>query len=166
MEREKQTKLKDVENAAEFAAAPESIPKISEKSGRTSRMSIASLIRKYIRPAAYFGFTALLSSVEFSFGTYPFGFALLCAAEGRDYLIAAMLGTALGSLFADGGGYVTLAALVIVLARILIGLLDSRRRSPKTVGQASSEDVSFPPKETTEKEHRNLRQRVLTFGNP
>lgn len=152
MEREKQTKLKDVENAAEFAAAPESIPKISEKSGRTSRMSIASLIRKYIRPAAYFGFTALLSSVEFSFGTYPFGFALLCAAEGRDYLIAAMLGTALGSLFADGGGYVTLAALVIVLARILIGLLDSRRRrSPKTVGQASSEDVSFPPKETPKK---------------
>lgn len=152
MEREKQTKLKETENAAELAAMPENIPRTpqAQRKGRTSRTSIVSLIKKYARPAAYFGFTAILSSVEFSFGTYPFGFALICAAEGRAYLIAAMLGTALGSLFADGGGYITLAALVIVLARILLGLLERRqRRFSKAADQSYAEDISFPPREAS-----------------
>lgn len=142
MDREKQAKRKDSENAAEIAAPPTSAAAPSDS---RQRPKISAIIRRYIRPAAYFAFTALLSSVEFSFGTYPFGFALLCAAEGRDFAFAAMLGVALGSVFADGGGYVTLTAVVIVLARILLGLSGRRRRRfAAERPEVPDGDVTFP----------------------
>lgn len=112
----------------------------------TGEGTLRSFAAKYAPPGAYFALTAVLSAAPFTYGTYPFGLALFCAASGSKYAFAALLGVAAGSVFADGGVYVNLAALVIALARIAIGALDKsprreadgdKKRSPLFSGQSA-----------------------------
>ena len=110
-----------------------------------------SFARTYAPAAAYFAFTAILSATPFTYDTYPFGTALFCAACGTRYAVAALLGLTVGSVFAEGGAYVTLVALVIAAARVAIGAQNKRRviRFASLSAKAPSGDVVF----TGEAEH-------------
>lgn len=94
-------------------------------------------MRKYAPAMGYFLFCAVLSGVEFSLETYPFGFALLCAAEGPAFVAAALAGVIFGSLFANGGVYITGCALVIALARCALSAIEARSPSLRTTAQSA-----------------------------
>ena len=118
------------------SASPEARARLTAKSAKKAA-------KKYAPAALYGAFCAAISSVGFVFGTYPFGFAMLCAAEGREYVAAALAGIFFGSLLIDGGGFVTLAALVVASARFLLGLVDRRRSLRSGASPRSSEDEVF-----------------------
>ena len=69
-----------------------------------------------------------MSSVTFALGTYPFGFALLCAARGGEFVAAAFAGIVVGSVFVDGGAFVTLAAIIVASSRLLVCALERRQK--------------------------------------
>ena len=111
-----------------------------------SRAKIAeatSAARRFLPAAAYGAFCAALSATPFVFGTYPFGFALLAAAEGREYVAAALAGIVVGSVFVDGGGFVTLAAFVVAAARLFIDGIDRRREMKFSGGIDRRREMKF-----------------------
>lgn len=96
------------------------------------------MIRKYAPAAGYFLFCAVFSGVRFALETYPFGFALLCAAEGPAFVIAALAGLAVGTLFVNGGVYIAGCALVIVLARCALSAVEARSPSLRTTVKSAA----------------------------
>lgn len=95
-------------------------------------------LRKYAPAMGYFLFCAVMSGVEFSLETYPFGFALLCAAEGPAFVAASLIGVIFGSLFANGGVYITGCSLIIALARCALSAIEARSPSLRTTAQSAA----------------------------
>ena len=106
---------------------------------------VLAAAKEYVPAAAYFALTAVLSATPFTYGTYPFGLALFCAASGTRCAAASLLGVVAGSVFAEGGAYVTLVAIVIAFARFAIGSFGKRRviRFASLDGEASGGDRVF-----------------------
>ena len=98
----------------------------SSRAGKASRLPDLRELIRYAPAAAYFAAAAVMSSVGFTFGTYPFGFALLCAARGTEFVIAALGGMILGSIFANGGAFITICALVVTVSRCAVSVAELR----------------------------------------
>lgn len=140
----KEQKRRDETSARDAESEPADLKK-KERERTSIPKILKDIAKKNFGAAAYFVFTAVLSSTAFSYKTYPFGLSLLCAASTARYTAAAFLGLAAGSVFADGGAYVTLVAVVIVLARTAIGTLRKKRVPGSSRlnegGKASSDPV-------------------------
>ena len=141
--KQRQSRAADAELSG--AKTSERRAKSTDAQKRKSLSGALSLAREYAPAAAYFALSAVLSATPFTYDTYPFGLALLCAASGTRYAVASLLGLVVGSVFAEGGAYVTLVALVIALARIAIGAQNRRRvlNFASLDGKAPSDDVVF-----------------------